>query len=59
MGEEFKTVDLEPITGGLFQGVYFEGKLEIHNLAEKIQGLWGNGKEFVTAQICFSALGWI
>lgn len=28
----------------LFHCVYFEGKLKIHNLAEKVKDLWGNVK---------------
>lgn len=38
----FKNNDLYPVIRMLFHSVYFEGKLEIHNLAEKVKDLWGN-----------------
>ena len=38
----FKNNDLQSVIGMLFHCVYFEGKPEIHNLAEKVKDLWGN-----------------
>lgn len=40
----FKNNDLQPVIGMLFHCVYFEGKLKIHNLAEKGKDLWRNVK---------------
>ena len=38
----FTNNDFQPVIGVLFRRVNFEGKLEIHNLAEKVKDLWAN-----------------